>query len=151
MTKKSTAKKLRNVTVPGKRPGTRRTRVLQDLLVGNSIRGAAKNAGLSHVTIYRWLKEPAFAAALAAARRDAFFLAKDLLKVLSENSVAVLARMLKSKDEAQRRMAAIAILDRGFKVVDGEDLEARIAEVERICGIRPPLSGATVPEDRKPS
>jgi len=151
MTGKNSARKQQNATDSEKRPGTKRARVLRDLLLGNTIRQAARNAGIDHTTIYRWLKDPAFAQALATARRDSFFLAKDLLKVLSENAVAILARTMESKDESQARQAAVAILDRAMKIEEREDFEARLQELERIVGVRPlPIRAATEP-DREPS
>lgn len=144
---------LRNPTDFGKSLRGKQAAVLKDLIAGSTLRGAAKNAGVHFTTVYDWLRtDRNFAEALATARRDTFSAAKDLLKVASERATSILIQLLENDDPNIRRQAAIALLDRAFKVVDGEDLEKRLRTIEEIVGVRPlPLRAATEPEDREPS
>jgi hypothetical protein len=107
-------------------------------LTGTPIRTAAKAAGVSPNTIYSWLKEPTFRLALDEARRAGFFNAKDLIRLLSENAVAVLSKAMASDDLAQARLAATTILDRALALETREEFENRLIEIEKILGIKGP-------------
>lgn len=143
---------LRNPTDSGKNLKGKQAAVLKDLVLGGTLRSAAKNAGVHFTTVYDWLKTESFSEALATARRDSFFMAKDLLKVASERATSILIQLLENDDPNIRRLASTALLDRAFKVVDGEDLEKRIRTLEEITGIRPlPIRAATEDPEREPS
>ena len=146
-------KTLRNPTDFGKNLKGKQAAVLKDLVLGGTLRSAAKNAGVHFTTVYDWLKTRTFSEALATARRDSFFMAKDLLKIGSERAAGILIQLLENNDPSIRRLAACAILDRALKLEDRENFEARLEELERITGIRPlPIRAAERdPEDREPS
>lgn len=138
-------------------PGLRgkQGQVLADLTSGNTIRQAAKNAGISHNTIYAWMRNSTFRTALEESRRAAFFGTKDLIRIFSENAAIVLAKTLESPDESQRRQAAVAILDRALRIEERDDLTARIERLEGLLGVKSPVSEireiAEASEKGKPS
>src|SRR5665213_4374477 len=62
--------------------------VLQALVAGSSITDAARDTGVSRMTIYRWQKsDPRFSALLNAWRRQTLDSARDQLVALSETAV----------------------------------------------------------------
>lgn len=134
MTKK---KKRRNDTDSA--PGLRgpQQKVFRELVTGSTIRAAARNTGTSASTVYRWLREDRFRNALVEARAGALFAAKDVLKLLTENTIARLNQIMEATgDVAQSRMAATTLLGHALAIERDEALEGRIARLERLWNIK---------------
>ncbi len=71
-----------------------------------SMTEAAKAAGISRVTLYRWMQDPSFRAELERIRRDAVDLAYAELRGLALKSVTAIAELLEDPDPRVRSMAA---------------------------------------------
>ena len=103
------------------------------LLTEPTVEEAAQAVGVSPVTLWRWMQLEDFRAQYRAARRQAL-----------ENAVAQLQRTAGEAIEALRRnlacgvpsvevRAAQVILEQAAKGVELIELEARIAELERVA------------------
>jgi hypothetical protein len=84
-------------------------------------------------TLYRWLKEPHFDAAYRKARRDTF---GQTIARLQQGSPAAASLLLKIVVDGQapastRVRAAEIVLDKAAKAIELEDIEARLAQLER--------------------
>jgi hypothetical protein len=105
---------------------------LAALLTQPTILLAAKQAGISEGTAGRWLKEPAFAARYAEAKRQAF---SEVLAFLQQSmlaAVATLRSVMLDKDTkpSTKVMAAGKLLELGMKSHEIYTLEERLAAVE---------------------
>ena len=99
---------------------------------GATIREAARTTGLSERTIARRLKEPAFVAAVRAARADMTERAASMLADAASDAVKTLRNLLRSDKENIQLYAAKAILELGTKVREFEELEARVRALEAL-------------------
>ncbi len=106
------------------------------LLSHGSIEAAASAVGINANTLLRWMKEPEFDAALREARRIALSRAIGRMQDASGAAAAtVLKIMLDPKVPAGIRLrAAEAVLEQAIKATEMEDLEDRVAELERTAG-----------------
>jgi hypothetical protein len=97
---------------------------------------AAKVVGISAVTLLRWQKLPEFQAALRQARRDAYSQSIGRLQQASSAAVSTLLKiMVDSNAPASTRVrAADSVLDHAAKAIELEDIESRVAELERVAG-----------------
>lgn len=108
------------------------------LLNEPTVTKAAAAAGVGERTLYRWLDEPAFAAAYRKARRQAFGQSIALTQRYSPMAVQVLARIANdlSAPMSARVSAAQALLRHGRDAIELDDLAARIEELEAERGGR---------------
>jgi hypothetical protein len=85
-----------------------------DLMVrGCSITQVALELGVNRTSVWRWTKEPIFAAALAEAQREVLDEARTRIKLLATSAVEALAVTLAEADDPSARIrAATALLDR---------------------------------------
>ena len=106
------------------------------LLSHRNVEEAARAVGISANTLLRWLKEPEFDAACREARRTAFSQSIARLQDASGAAVTtVLKIMLDTNAPAGTRLrAAEVVLEQTTNAIEIEDLEARVAEVERAAG-----------------
>lgn len=110
----------------------KRERALTALLELGEVKAAAKRAGVGQTTLWRWLKEDAFAAEYRDARRR---LVEASVSRLASDSVAasrVLREIAEDKEapSSSRVAAARAILEHSIKGVEVLDLEPRLKEIE---------------------
>jgi len=105
------------------------------LLSQRSTEEAARVTGVGARTLYRWLGEPAFDAAYRKARRAAFGQAAARLQHASSAAATTLLKLMMDPGTPAscRLRAADSILSHGAKAIEIEDLDARLAEVERIA------------------
>jgi hypothetical protein len=103
------------------------------LLTNPSVEHAARAARIGPRTLYRWQQEPEFDKAYRKARRDAFGQGTARLQQMSSAAVStVLKIMLDPKAPASTRLrAADLALTHGAKAIEIEDIEPRVAELER--------------------
>jgi thioredoxin-like negative regulator of GroEL len=103
------------------------------LLSQRSVEDAARSASIPSRTLYRWLKEPEFKAACREARRDSFGQASARLQQMSTAAASVLGKIMADPNApaASRVRAALAIFEQAAKAIEIEDLEARLAALER--------------------
>ena len=101
------------------------------LLSEATVASAAEKAGVSEVTIYRWLKIPDFISAYREARREVVEKAIAQLQQSSWAASTTLIRLLGSGSDSVRLRAAQTILDQANKGVELLDFEERLAALER--------------------
>ena len=102
------------------------------LLTTPRLTDAAHQAGISHVTAWRWLKDPAFDQAYRQARRVALDQALVQVQQCTGEAVETLRQIMQDPEASAsaRVSAARTLLDVAFKMLEVEDLEQRLAAVE---------------------
>ena len=103
------------------------------LLSHISVEAAARAVGISANTLLRWIKEPEFDAAYREARRTAY---RQSLARLQDRAGAAVTTLFKIMLDPNvpagiRLRAAEVVLERGGQAQEMEDLEARVAKLER--------------------
>ena len=103
------------------------------LLSNRSVEDAAKACHTPLRTLFRWLKEPEFAAAYREAKRAAFGQGIARLHQLTSAAVSTLGRVMldAATPPATKVRAADSILNHTIKAIENEDIEARLAQLER--------------------
>jgi len=93
---------------------------------------AAKKASVGQRTLYRWMREPTFARAYHAARREAFSHAIALTQRYAPLAVNTLAQVLSDKDApaSAKVSAATTLLKFGREGIELDDLADRIDALE---------------------
>ena len=121
-------------TTPQLNPG--QEKALVGLLTKPKMVDAAKVAGVSVVTLNRWLKEPTFKAAYMEARRESVSQAVAQLQQAGGRAVAVLVEIMEDTEAptSSRVAAAGKVLDTSIKAVELDDLAARIKALEAFQG-----------------
>lgn len=95
---------------------TRQEAAITALATCSYVEDAARKAGVGRKTVYRWLKEPAFAAALKEARRRAFEDGLRAAQAAATEAIDTLRSLLRDADsDSVRVRAAEAILNAGLK------------------------------------
>lgn len=104
------------------------------LLHSESIRDAAKEAGIAEATLHRYLKDESFKAEYHAAKREVINHAICRLQQSAGKAVKALVEISESKGApaSARVSAARTILEISMKAIEFEDLEKRIAALEKI-------------------
>jgi hypothetical protein len=105
------------------------------LLTQPNAEQAARAANVGLRTLYRWQKEPEFDAAYRAARRAAFSQSIARLQQASSAAVSTLLKvMVDAKTPASTKVrASECVLNQGAKAIEIEDIEVRVAELERVA------------------
>lgn len=112
----------------------KKERALGALLTESTLGAAAKVAGISESTLWRWLKEQEFAEAYRELKREAVGQAVTRLQQISCQAVETLRTiMLNKKSPASVRVsAAKSIIEMAVKSVEIEDISRRLEELEKI-------------------
>jgi hypothetical protein len=105
-------------------------RALIPYLLSFSIDEACRQSGRSKSTAHKWLKEPAFKAALKQAQDEAFADGITRIKGNVTKAVDVLVELLRAEDNQIRIRAAENIIEYAVKLNHNEELERRIIEME---------------------
>lgn len=113
--------------------GRKKEEAILALLTHRSVEEAARAIGRGARTLHRWMKDPEFAAAYREARRVAFFQSTARLHQMASAAVSTLGKTMldASTPAATKVRAADRILDHTAKALELEDLEARVAALER--------------------
>jgi hypothetical protein len=113
--------------------GRKKEEAIVALLTTRTTEEAARAVNVSAKTILRWQKEPEFDAAFRAAKRAAFGQSIGRLHHLSSAAVTTLGKVMlePGTPPATRVRAADSILDHTAKAIEIEDIEARVAQLER--------------------
>jgi hypothetical protein len=103
------------------------------LLSEPSIPKAAASVGVSDRTLHRWLQDATFEAAYRKARRDAFSQAIAMTQRYAPLAVNTLAKVMTdpAAPTNAKVSAAAAVLRFGREGIELEDIETRIAALER--------------------
>ena len=111
---------------------TNQARAIQALLACATIEKAAEQAGLSGRTVYRYLNEPTFKAALRARQDQAIAAAVAALAGLAGQSIETLRGVMEDTEAAQgvRVRASLGVLSHIHDMIELRDLAERVAALE---------------------
>jgi hypothetical protein len=103
------------------------------LLTQRNLEEAAKAVGIDAKTLQRWMKIPEFDAAYREAKRAAFGQTIARLHQVSSAAAATLGKVMvdPGTPASARVRAAESILNHTIRAIEIDDLEARIAGLER--------------------
>jgi hypothetical protein len=106
------------------------------LLTQKNQEEAARTAGIALTTLLRWQKLPEFQKAYREARRAAHGQSIARLQQATSAAVTTLLKVLidPNTPASVKVRAADSVLDHSAKSIELEDIEARLAELERAAG-----------------
>ena len=109
--------------------------VIVALLTHRTIEDAARATGIGGRTLLRWLKLPDFQKAYREAKRAAFGQSTARLQQAAGLAASTLLKIMvdPSTPASTRVRAAESILNYSAKGIETEEVEARIAELERVA------------------
>ena len=112
---------------------TNQARAIQALLACATIEKAAEQAGLSGRTVYRYLNDPTFKAALRARQDQAIAAAVAALAGLAGDAIETLRGVLGDAEASRgvQTRAALGVLDHVKRLIEFADLEERVSALER--------------------
>jgi hypothetical protein len=113
--------------------GRKKEAAIAALLTQRNTKEAARVANVGLRTLYRWQKDPEFDAAYRPARRAAFGQTTARLQQGSSAAATILMKlMLDANTPASTRVrAAEIIVIHASKAIEIEDVEARVADLEK--------------------
>jgi hypothetical protein len=113
--------------------GRKQEQAIAALMTQRNVDEAAKMAGVSARTLWRWLGTAEFRAAFMTVRRTAFSQATARLQQGGSAAAATLLKiMLDPKEPAAARVrAAQCTLSLGIRAIEIDDLAVRLDELER--------------------
>jgi hypothetical protein len=116
--------------------GRKQEEAIAALLSQPTVEQAARAVNIGTRTLIRWLQNPEFKAAYHKARREAFGQATARLQQASGAAVMTLLKIMVDAiaPASTRVRAADSVLDHGAKAIEIEDIEARLAALERAAG-----------------
>lgn len=117
----------------GEKLSKRREAAIAILLQTSTLVDASKQIGISYSTLWRWLQEPNFQRALKEAKKQAVSHATSTLSKICHESVLTLQEIMNDNEApaSARVSAAKCVLESGLKGIELDDLEARLAALER--------------------
>lgn len=103
------------------------------MLSQRNLEEAARAIGVVPNTLLRWMKLPEFQAAYREARRAAYGQSVARMQQASGAAVSTLLKIMvdPTASASTRVRAADSVLDHSAKAIEIEDLEARVAALER--------------------
>jgi len=118
--------------------GRKKEEAIAALLTQRNVEEAARAAGIGTRTLLRWMKEPEFDAAYRQARRAAFGQAIARLQQATSAAASTLLKVMidPSSPPSCKIRSAESILTHAAKAIELEDIEARVAELERAAGLQ---------------
>jgi hypothetical protein len=117
----------------GAKFGRKKEEAIAALLTQRNVEEAAKSVGIGAATLLRWLKNSEFDTAYRTAKRAAYGQAVARLQQgTSAAATTLLKTMIDASTPASVKVrAAEAIFNHAAKAIEIEDIEARVAELER--------------------
>jgi transposase-like protein len=117
----------------GTKFGHKKEQAIAALLSHRNVEEAARAVGISANTLLRWTKEPEFDAAYREARHTAFSQSIARLQQASSAAVTTLLKIMTDPNASSstRVRAAEVVLERTAKAIEIEDIDVRLAELER--------------------
>jgi len=121
------------MTGHGAKFGRKKEEAVAALLSHRSVEEAARAAGVGYKTLLRWLNLPEFREAYRKARREAVQQAVARLQQATGIASLTMLKMMTDPNVpgAVRLRAAAHVIDYAIKGVEVDDIEARLAELER--------------------
>ncbi len=122
----------------GEKFGRKMEAAIAALLTQRNIEDAARSAGIGTRTLMRWLRLPEFQAAYREARRAAY---SQCFARLQQGAVAATTTLLKmmidpGRPASVRVRAAECVMNHATRAIEIEDIEARVAELERAAELK---------------
>ena len=117
---------MRQMRGHGSKFGRKKEEAVAALLTHRNIDEAAQSIDIAPNTLLNWMKEPEFDQAYREARRAVF-------QQASGAAVTTLLKMMVDSNApaSTRLRAADSVLNHAAKAIEIEDIEARVAELER--------------------
>ena len=117
----------------GAKFGRKKEDAIIALLTQRNVEEAARSIGIATQTLVRWMKVPEFDAAYRNARRSAFAQSVARLQQASGAAVSTLLKLAVDPNApaAVKARAAYYILTMAAKAIEIDDVEKRVAELER--------------------
>jgi hypothetical protein len=117
----------------GEKLGRKQEDAIAALLTQRNIEEAARAAGVGTRTLIRWLKLPDFGKEYRKARREAVHQSVARMQQATGAATSVVLKLMTDPNvpAAVKLRAAECVFDRAIKGVELEDIEARVAELER--------------------
>lgn len=117
----------------GAKFGRKKEEAIVALLTQRNIDEAAKSIKVAPNTLLNWMKLPEFQKAYREARRTAFGQSIARMQQLSNAAVSVVGKMMLDQNAPAsiRLRAADLVLSHSAKAIEIEDIEARVADLER--------------------
>ena len=114
--------------------GRKKEAAIAALLTQRNTEEAAKAVGISQSTLLNWMKNPEFDKAYREARRAAFRQSVARLQQASGAAVTTLLKVMvdPGAPHSTKVRAADSILNHSAKAIELEDIEQRVAELERV-------------------
>src|SRR6266853_2918695 len=121
------------MTGHGTKFGRKQEEAVAALLTQRNVEDAARVAGIGTRTLLRWLKLPEFQGAYREARREAYGQAVARLQQgASAAATTLLKTMIDPATPASVRVrAAECVMNQATKAIEIEDIEARVAALEK--------------------
>jgi len=121
----------------GEKLGRKQEDAIAALLTQRNIEEAARAAGVGTRTLIRWLKLPDFGKEYRKARREAVHQSVARMQQATGAAASVVLKLMTDPNvpAAVKLRAAECVFDRAIKGVELEDIEARVAELERAAEI----------------
>jgi hypothetical protein len=125
----------KNVTPPALTPKQRKA--IEALLITGDVSAAAKEAGISRESLYRWMKQPPFMTAVREAEARALDELSRLLVRLGRSAATTLAKAMSDAEVpvSTRVRAADVVLARLLQLRELATLESRVKDLEAWAGI----------------
>jgi len=116
----------------GAKLGRKQEEAIAALLTQPRVEDAARTVGVAVRTLYRWMREPEFAARCKEARRAAFGQCTARLQQMSAAAVSTLGKIMVDANApaASRVRAASCILERAAQAIEIEEIETRLDALE---------------------
>jgi type II secretory pathway component GspD/PulD (secretin) len=115
------------------RSNRRQDQAILALMEHPTLERAAASMNISSVTLWRWMQQLEFQKAYREARRRAFGQSVARLQQASSAAVSTLLKIMIDPNvpAASRVRAADSVLNHSAKAIEVEDIEVRVAELER--------------------
>lgn len=121
------------MTGHGAKFGRKKEEAIIALLTHRNVEDAAKSIGIASKTLYRWMQIQEFELAYRQARRAAFQQSVARLQHASSAAATTLLKLTVDPNApaAVKARTAYYILTLGTKAMETEDIEVRVADLER--------------------
>ena len=121
------------MTGHGAKFGRKQEEAVLALLTQRNTEEAARSIGVAPKTLFRWQQIPEFQAALRKARRDAVAQSTARLQQATSAAATTLLKVMvdPGTPASTKVRAAECVLSHAQKATELEDVEARLAELER--------------------
>jgi hypothetical protein len=122
----------------GAKFGRKQEEAIAALLTKRNTEEAAQSVKIAPKTLLRWLQLPEFDRAYREARRAAFGQSIARLQQATSAAVTTLLRVMvdPATPAATKVRAADSIIDHSAKAIELEEIEARVAELERMAAAK---------------